>query len=359
MAFSSTFEIYLGTYTRGSGPEASRGIYHLRLDAETGRLSTPQLVAEAENPAFLALHPSGAFLYAVNETGEFEGEKGGGVSAFTRDPATGALAPLNRRPAGGAWTCHLAVDSAGRLLVVANYGGGNVAVFPLGSDGRLASRTQLLQHEGAGPNPRRQEAPHAHGVTFSPDERFLLVPDLGIDRIVVYSVSDDAPSLLPHLPPGAATAHGAGPRHVVFSPDGRHAYAVNELDNTVTGYAWDAPSGTLTPLGSAGTLPADFTGENTTAEIAVHPSGRFVYASNRGDNSIAVFERNPDDGTLTPAGHASTGGREPRSFALSPDGHWLLAANQHRNELRLFRIDPATGALPPPRPPPPPPPPPP
>lgn len=333
--------VWIGTYSqRGSG-----GIYALQMDMESGRLGAPAVAAKATNPSFLALHPNGKFLYAVAEIGQFGGKPGGGVRGFALGGKPGELAALNEQPTGGAAPCHLAVDASGRNLVVANYSDGNVAVFPLGEDGNLKPMSQLVRHEGAGPNKARQEKPHAHGVTFDPTSRYVFVPDLGTDRIMGYSLDSGAGTLTDRPSATGVLAPGAGPRHFAFHPSGVLAYSVNELDSTITAFRWNASEGTLTKLASASTLPPGCTSENTTAELAVHPSGRFLYASNRGHDSIAVFALDAATGSAVAVQHEPCGGETPRCFAVDPAGRWLLCANQKSDNLVLFRIDAATGRL--------------
>lgn len=336
--------VYLGTSTADTPPEA-KGIYQFTFNAETGLISPLTLVAQTDNPTFLAHHPSGKFLYAVNETQQFAGQSGGGVSAFAIDAQSGALTLLNQQPVGGNSPCHLAVDTTGHVLVTANYGDGSVSVFPIQPDGQLGPHSDFHQHAGSGPNPARQKGPHAHGITFSPDNRFVLVNDLGTDQICVYGLDTEKARLFPHQPARVSLAPGAGPRHFCFAPEGRHGYALNELDNTITLFDWDAQKGVLTPRQSVPTLPMGFTKSSKTAELALHPNGDFLYASNRGHDSIAVYRRDRETGQLSLIERSSTGGSEPRSFALSPDGRWLIAANQHAHTLQLFRIDEKTGKL--------------
>jgi 6-phosphogluconolactonase len=336
--------VYLGTSTTDTSMGA-KGIYQFTFNAETGAISSLSLAAKTDNPTFLAHHPSGKFLYAVNEVKAFQGQSGGGVSAFAVDVQSGALTLLNQQPVGGNSPCHLAIDATGRVLVTANYGDGSVSVFPILPDGKLGPRSDFHEHTGRGPNPDRQKGPHAHGITFSPDNRFVLVNDLGIDEILVYRLDVEKARLLPHQPASVRLAPGAGPRHFCFAPEGRHGYAINELDNTVTRFDWDAQKGVLTPRESVPTLPPDFKSYSTTAELVLHPNGDFLYASNRGHDSIAVYRRDRATGSLSLIEHVFTGGSEPRSFALSPDGHWLIAANQRAQTLQLFRVDDQTGAL--------------
>lgn len=333
---------YLGTSPTGPEHEA-KGIYRVAFNAETGELSPPVLAAEALNPAFLAWHPSGRALYAVNESKRFEGQPGGGVSAFAVDPQSGALTLLNRRPAGGDNPCHLAVDASGRVLVAANYSSGSVSVFPILADGSLGERSGLYQHAGTGPDPKRQEGPHAHGIAFSPDNRFVLVNDLGIDGIVIYRLDPEHARLALHGT--VKTAPGAGPRHFVFAPGGRGGYAINELDNTISRFEWDAQKGALALCESVSTLPGGFASFSKTSELLFHPNGEFLYGSNRGHDSIAVYRRDPPTGRLSLVEIVPAGGSEPRSFGLSPDGRWLIAANQYVHALQLFRVDPQSGKL--------------
>jgi 6-phosphogluconolactonase len=335
------WRVYIGTYTQG----ASDGIYLLRFDPQSGHLELLGLAAEVENPSFLALHPDKPLLYAVGEFGRGTENAQGAVSAFAIAPDTGMLALVNRASPVGAGPCHVAVAPSGRHVAVANYGGGSVALLPLDSDGALEEASAFAQHEGRSVNPRRQEGPHAHSVTFDPTGAYLFVADLGIDKLLVYRYDADTGDLAPHDPPHSAVAPGAGPRHFAFHPSGRFAYVVNELGNTVTAFGYDATAGRLEELHSVGTLPAGFTGENTTAEIRVHPTGRFLYASNRGHDSIASFGIDAETGRLTETGHTPTGGKTPRNFHVDPTGRFLLAANQGSDSVVVFRIDEDGGTL--------------
>jgi 6-phosphogluconolactonase len=330
-------QLLIGTYTGGDG----RGILSVAFDPATGRFGASVLAVEAANPSFLIWHPAGHTLYAVHELGHFAGAPGGAVSAF-RPGADGAtLTLLGTEPTGGAHPCHLALSPDRAWLFVANYSGGNVAVYPVSEDGGLGPRIQLHAHAGRGPHATRQERPHAHGVTFTPDGQTALVVDLGIDQIVVYRRATDGAGWAPDSAAATHLAPGAGPRHAAFHPNGRWLYVVNELDNTVTRLDWDPAAGTLVVRESVPTLPPDWSGANTTAEIAVHPDGQRLFASNRGHDSIAVFALEPDRGGLAPLGHLPTGGSAPRHFALSPDGDWLIVANQDARSLVSFRVPPA------------------
>jgi 6-phosphogluconolactonase len=337
--------VYVGTYTGGKSEGKSEGIYLFRLDLATGAMKAEGLAAEAVNPSFLAIHPGGRFLYAVGEVGNYEGKRSGAVSAFSIAPETGKVAFLNRKPSGGGGPCHLVVDEDGKHVLVANYGGGSVSVLRIEEGGRLGETTAFVQHEGSSVNPERQKAPHAHSINLDPQGRFAFVADLGLDKVLAYRFDPSAGTLKPNEPPSTSLKPGAGPRHFTFHPRGRHAYAINELHSTVTAFEYDAGAGVLRELETLSTLPGDFKGNNSTAEVQVHPSGRFLYGSNRGHDSIAVFAIDPERGTLMPVEHESTRGKTPRNFGIDPTGTYLLAANQNSDTLVVFRIDPKTGAL--------------
>ncbi len=326
--------IYVGTYTRTT----SKGIYAVRLDPATGALSAPVLAAETANPSFLAFTPDQKTLYAVSESNAM-------AAAFGTDLATGTLTPLQPpQSSGGAAPCHLVVDPTQRALVVANYHTGIVAAIPLHSDGTLGA-PHPIQHTGHSVNPERQATPHVHSVTFSPDGRFVIVCDLGLDRIFTYRLDPATAELTPGNPPFVATAPGVGPRHFVFSADGRHAYAITEMASTIIAFDYDPATGALTTRQTVSTLPADFKGKFSGAEIRLHPNGKFLYGSNRGHDSIAVFAVDAATGLLSPVAITPCGGKNPRNFSLSPDGAWLVCANQNSDSLTVFRVDPATGRL--------------
>jgi 6-phosphogluconolactonase len=337
-AKSTTFWIYIGTYTGGK----SKGIYRCEFDAATGKLSEPTLVAETTNPSFLAVHPSHRYLYAV---GEISGAKGGAVSAFALDPKSGELKALNQKSSSGNGPCHLVVDRQGKNVLVANYGGGNASVLRIEEDGRLGERTAFAQHTGKGTDLGRQEAPHAHSINLDVANRFAFVADLGLDQVFVYRFDADKGSLVKNDPPSVTLTPKSGPRHFAFHPSGRHAYVINELANTITAMKYDADHGTLKPVQTISTLPEGYKKPTWTAEVQVHPSGKFLYGSNRGHNSIAIFTINDKSGELTPAGHQASGIKTPRNFGIDPTGKFLLVANQDGDSILVFRIDPKTGAL--------------
>ena len=329
---------FVGTYTNKTD---SKGIYAFDFDAASGKLTPNGLAAETPDPSWVVVHPNGKFAYAANEAG-----KHSTITAFSVDSNTAKLTQLNQLPALGADPCHLSFDKSGKYLFAANYSSGNVVVFPILPDGKLGEHTANVKDAGTlGPNKERREGPHAHWVQASPDNRFVFVSDLGLDEILSYRFDAAKGTLSPNDPPGAKLAPAAGPRHVAFSPDGKFVYVVSELNSTVTAFSYDIPHGSFRDLQVVSTLPGGFHGRNDTAEITVHPSGKWLFASNRGHDTIAVFSIDPATGKLQPAGDFPTGGKEPRHFAMDPSGHFLLAENQNSNSLVVFRIDLATGAL--------------
>jgi len=333
---------YIGTYTEGTN---SKGIYAFRYDAASGQVTMIGLAAETTNPSFVAVHPNGRFLYAVNELKNYKGPNSGGVSAFAVDRATGKLTFLNELPSLGADPCYIIVDKEGKHVLVANYTGGSVAVFPIKDDGSLGEASAFVQHTGHGTNPQRQEGPHAHSIDLSPGERFAYVDDLGLDETLIYKYDSAKGTLTPNDPPFAKLDPNTGPRHFALRPDGRFAYVVGEMGHTVTVFANDLKKGSLEKLQTISTLPADFSGRNDDAEIEVHPSGKFLYASNRGHESIAVYAIDPAKGTLTLVEITPTGGNEPRSFEIDPTGKLLFAENQKSDDIVVFKIDQKTGKL--------------
>ncbi|HEY3323464.1 MAG TPA: lactonase family protein [Planctomycetota bacterium] len=339
--------VYIGTYTvaPASVPAVgSQGIYLSELDLATGKLTPPVLAAETGNPSFLALHPSGKFLYAAAEI--WAPKKAGAVNAFAVNPATGLLTLLNSQSAQGAGTCHVSISPDGKYALAANYGSGSVCALPIGPDGKLGEATAFIQHAGQmGPNKSRQEGPHAHSINMDAAGKLAFAADLGMDKIFIYKLDPEKGTLTPNDPPYASVAPGSGPRHFAFHPNGRFAYIINEMANTVTAFSYDAQKGALTELQTLGTLPADFTGKSHCAEVVVHPSGKFLYGSNRGHDSIAIFKLDEQTGKLTAAGQQPSGGKNPRNFNVTPDGKWLLAAHQDTNNICVFKIDDKTGAL--------------
>ncbi len=331
--------VYVGTYTDGG----NRGIHRFDFDPASGDATAPVLAAESENPSFLALHPDGRVLYAVNEVDSFGGERAGGVSAFAIEPATGDLRPIGRQSSGGADPCHLAIDPTGRNVLVANYGSGSVAVLPLDAEGRPRPASAIRLHAGTGPDKARQGGPHAHAVLLDPGGRFLLSADLGADRIFIDRFDAAAGRLKADEPEAVRLDAGSGPRHLAWHPSGKYLYAINELRSTVTTFRYDAVCGALEPLQTITTLPAGFAGKNKAAELAASADGRFLYGSNRGDDSLALFTIDAGTGRLAASGHVSTGGRTPRHFAIDPSGRWLLVANQDSDSIVTFRLDGPTG----------------
>src|SRR5215469_6641917 len=335
---------YVGTYTENGSK--SKGIYAYRYDAAAGEITPLGLAAEITNPSWLALHPNGRFLYAVNEVQNFNGPNSGGVSAFSVDHATGKLTFLNEVSSRGADPCYVTVDKTGKYVLVANYTGGSIAAFPISDDGKLGEASAFVQHTGHGADPKRQEAPHAHSIDLSPDNRFAMVDDLGLDKLMVYKFDTGKGTLTPNDPPFANLDPGAGPRHFALHTNGKFAYVVSEMAGTVTVFSADLTKGTLHSLQTISTLPRGFSGAIEDAEVEVHPSGKFLYASNRGDgNSIAVFAIDADKGTLTPVEYTSTQGKTPRNFAIDPTGTLLFAENQQSNNIVIFKINQETGKL--------------
>ena len=340
-AAPGSYVVFIGTYTGAK----SEGIYAAHFDAATGKLSPPELAAKAINPSFLAIHPNRRFLYAVGEGGGRGAHPQGAVSAFSLDAASAKLTFLNEQSSGGGGPCHLAVDQAGKWLVTANYGSGSVAVLPLQADGYLGAPTATIQHVGASVNRQRQSGPHAHFVTTDPANRLVLACDLGLDKVLIYHLDGAKGTLTPNDPAWATVKPGAGPRHVAFHPQGSPLFVINEMGSSVTTFAFDAKRGALQELQTLSTLPADFTGNNTSAEIRVHPSGKFVYASNRGHDSLAVFAFDAATAQLRLVEIQPSRGKAPRCFTLDPTGQWLLAQNQDSDNIVVFRVDGTTGRL--------------
>jgi 6-phosphogluconolactonase len=330
---SGSHRLFIGTYTKGK----SRGIYSVALDTASGRLGEPAAAADAPNPTFLALAPNRRFLYAVCAND-------GWASSFKIGPDA-KLTPVQQSPAGtGPTPCHISVDKTGSVALAANYHLGMAAAIPLGSDGTMGA-PRVVVHGGKGSHPTRQTMSHVHSTYFSPDGRFAIVCDLGLDRIFTYGIDRNAVALVPGTPPFVASAPGAGPRHFAFGKDGKHAYAINELDSTIVAYDFHAPNGGLTPRGSISVLPPGYKGDATAAEVQVHPNGRFVYGSGRGPDTIAVFSAEGASGALSLVEIVPCGGKGPRNFAISPAGDWLVCAHQDSDSLCSFRIDASSGRL--------------
>jgi 6-phosphogluconolactonase len=336
--------VYVGTYTNTG---KSKGIYVSKLDTETGTLSPAELAAESASPSFLAVHPTEKYLYAVNEAAAYA-DQTGGVSAFGIDRTTGKLRALGEHSSEGASPAHLSVDKGGRNVLVANYGGGSVLVLPINTkDGSLKSGSFFAQHKGHSVNQQRQKEPHAHSITTDPSGQFVYVADLGLDWVVIYRLDERKGLLTLNEPPNVKVAPGSGPRHFSVHPSGRFGYVINELNCTVTGFARDTSNGALTELETLSALPpkvqmqSGFSG----AELEVHPSGRFLYTSIRGHNSIALFTIDQNTGRLTYVDSTPTQGSTPRGFGIDPQGKYLLAGNQNSDSVVVFRIDQQTGKL--------------
>jgi len=340
---ASQYLVYIGTYTT---KQESKGIYAYRFDATTGKLTEIGLAAESTDPSFVAIHPNGKYLYAVNEVDNFNGQKTGAISAFAIDHKTGKLTLLNQVSTHGAGPCYVSLDQTGRWVLVANYDGGSVATFEVEADGSLSLMKGFVQHSGSSVDKQRQEGPHAHWIAVSPDNRFALVADLGLDDVLTYKLDPTAGSLTPNTPPYVQVKPGSGPRHFAFHPNGKFGFVLTEMATTVTAFSWNPTKGMLTPIQTVPTLPKDYSGPTEAAEIAVHPSGKFLYASNRaGIDTITIFSIDPAKGMLKETERVSTKGRTPRNFAIDPTGAYLLAANQESGNVVVFRIDATTGAL--------------
>jgi 6-phosphogluconolactonase len=338
---TTKFWVYIGTYTKGK----SKGIYRCEFDAATGKLSEPVLAAELTDPSFLAIHPSNRHLYAVGEMDQFKGKASGAVTAFSIDPSNGELKRLNQKPSGGAGPCHVVVDRQGKNVLVANYGGGSAAVLRIEDDGRLGEQTGFSQHSGKSVDPRRQEGPHAHSINLDAANRFAFVADLGLDQVLIYRFDADKGTLQKNEPPSVKIEPKSGPRHFAFHPSGRFAYTNNELANTVTAMNYESEKGEPTEIQTISTLPEGYNKPSYTAEVQVHPSGKFLYCSNRGHDSIAVFTIDDKTGKLTAAGHQGENIKTPRNFSIDPTGKFVLVANENGDSILVFRVDGQTGAL--------------
>jgi 6-phosphogluconolactonase len=314
------------------------GIPEFRLDTATGKLNPLGSMASTKTPAWLAIAPSGQYVYAVNEQAD-------SISAFQVDAATGKLTALNQVPTKGKGPCHASVDHTGKALFVANYGSGSLESFQIQPDGKIGAPASFIQNEGSSANKQRQAGPHAHSANISPDNRFLVLADLGLDKLLVFKIDPATAKLTPNDPPFTSIKPGSGPRHLVFSPNARFAYVIDEMGNTIIGFSWDKRKGVLKEIQSVGTLPDGFTGENTTAEIYMSPDGKFLYGSNRGTGTIAVYAADANTGMLTKVQDAATGGTTIRSFGIDPTGQFVLAGLQEKNSVVEFKRDKASGKL--------------
>lgn len=339
---SDAYTVYVGTFPSAT----SKGIYSFRFDAGTGAVQPKQAVlrVEAEKPGFLALHPTLPVLYGLSAATNYQGKPSGSLTAYTIG-TDGGLTPLNTQATQGPGPCYLDIDPTGQCALVAQYNGGSVSTLPLHPDGSVGPVATFIQHTGSSVNPQRQTHAYAHWIEADPLNHHALVCDLGLDKVLVYRFDAAKASLVPNEPAFATVTPGAGPRHLAFHPSGRWAYVITEMGNTLDVFSYDGQQGVLRHEQTAPTLPAGFSGTNTGAEVAVHPNGHYVYASNRGDNSLAVFRVDPANGRVSLVQHVPTGGKTPRFFALDPTGRWLFAANQDSNSIVVFRLDPETGKL--------------
>lgn len=339
-AMSGSARLFVGTYSQRN----SEGIYCCRFDLGSGKLIVESATNGVTNPSFLAIDAKRGRLFSVNETAQFEGHQGGSVSSFALNPETGHLRPLNSRSTHGADPCYVTVDAAGRFVLAANYSGGSLAVLPIRTDGSLGEATDVVQHKGSSVKPQ-QQGPHAHSVVLDSSGHFAYAADLGLDKVMIYRFDDQMGKLLPSIPDGVGLKPGAGPRHLAFSPDGSALYVANELDSTLTVFSVDRPTGALMHRQTVSTLPSDFTGQNFPADVHISQSGRFVYCSNRGHNSIAVFAVDTKTGEVSPLQHESTGGEWPRNFAIDPTGQYLLVANQRSDVITALAVRGESGTL--------------
>ncbi len=333
--------VYIGTYTNTD----SEGIYVCRLDMASGGLSHVSTMSGTENPSFLDISPDRRFLYAIGETDEVEGNPGGAAAAYAIDQQSGALTHLNTETTVGPGPCHVHVDRTGRYIMVANYGGGSVAMLPVLEDGSLGEASDFIRHQGSSVDPSRQNEPHAHSIVVAPNNKHAFAPDLGMDKIMIYAIDLENGKLVHGAQPFVQVDPGEGPRHFDFHPNGRYAYVINEIGNTIVVYNYDAEVGGLEPVESVPTLPADYDGSSHTADIHVHPNGSFLYGSNRGHDSIVICAIDPGSGRLEVLGHEPTGGKNPRNFGIDPTGAYLLAANQDTSDIFTFNIDGESGRL--------------
>jgi 6-phosphogluconolactonase len=333
--------MYVGTYTDGT----SKGIYAYHFDAKSGALTPMGLMAQTPEPTFLALHPNGKYLYAVNELNTFQGKSAGAVTAFSIDHSTGKLTQLNQVSTQSPGPCHLIVDATGKTLMVANYAGGSFASFPIQADGKLGEAASFIQDHGSSVNKARQSEPHGHSVNLPKNNKFMLGADLGADKIMIFKLDAANGKIIPNQPPSASVKPGSGPRHLTFAPDQKHVYVLNEMGSSVTTFEYDAATAAMKEIDMVSALPADFNGQSSGAEIDIDSRGKFLYTSNRGHNSIAVFSLDSKTGKPTLIQNQSTGGKTPRGFALDPSGNFLVVGDQDTNDIAVFRVDKSTGKL--------------
>ena len=338
---NKSFFVYIGTYTMNMGfvDGKAEGIYVYRMDSASGTLTYLSKAKGGANPSFIALHPNGRFLYSVNEIND------GGVSAYARHPQSGELTFLNQQSSHGSAPCFITVEQTGKYVLTANYSSGTVAMLPIQADGKLAPASDVIQHKGTSTDPQRQEGPHAHSINVDPNNRFAIAADLGLDKLLVYQLDLVKGKLPTNEPPFTQVEGGAGPRHLAFHPNGRYAYVINELNASMDAFGYDAEKGVLTEIQSLSTLPSDYKGWNGCADVHVAPSGKFVYGSNRGHDSIVAYSVDESSGKLTFLGTTPTQGKMPRNFAIDPTGSFLYAANQDSSTIVTFRIDAQTGQL--------------
>lgn len=333
--------VYFGSHRSGRGI----GFSLARFNTETGVLTNPEFLLEAAAPAFFVIHPDGKHLYTSNSIDIYEGKQEGTITSYEIDPATAKLKLLNVKPAGGSDPSYISLDKTGKFALDANYRGGNICVYAILPDGSFGERTAFVQHTGSSIHPQRQTRPYAHAIITDPGNRFALVPDLGVDKVFIYRFDEKTGSLTPNDPPHAAVKPGSGPRHVRFHPNGKWVYVINEIGSTVNVFEWYGQKGSLTETQSVSTLPADFAGTSTCAELEVHPHGKFVYATNRGHDSVAVFSIDQASGKLSPIQHIPSAGRTPRNFAFDPTAKWIVLTNHGSDNAVVFAVDPETGRL--------------
>jgi len=333
--------VYVGTYT-GTGSE---GVYAYRFNPVSGEIKSIGLVAKTDNPSFLVMDANGKFLYAVNELDSFQQKASGAISVFSINKETAALQLMQQIPSLGAAPCHMSLDKSGRYLLVANYNGGNAAVFPIAGDGTLGQQSAFIQNSGSSVNTARQTGPHAHFIQVTNDNNYAMIADLGIDQVIVQKFDAATGTLSSSDSSNMKVTPGSGPRHLAYSPDGKFVYVLNELTSTISAFTFDQASGKMNEIQALSTLPDNFSGSNSTAEITIDAQGKFLYASNRGDDTIAIYSIDNSEGKLTFIDRIPTGGKTPRHFEIDPSGQWLFAANQNSNNIVVFKIDQTNGQL--------------